>query len=397
VVDDDLLLMGLHDAAAAACIRFLLRALSNSTYLCDVRISDNGCDMRCPRLSSVIFPLAAGAESLLFVGQYCSGTRVIATGGDGGSGCAVGKPGWRVVIAQVLATLRANVRSCDVRYLKTQWGSGCGVAKDGFDGGATVIASEIGCDGCDTDDAICGVSVGGGGDYELRDASDARRSCVLVREGRGHEDLCPSRRRAHGRWIDRVEEVGCDYSVEEREMCRRVGRMVEDERLQQRQRLKCQCQAASLYRDAGDGEALWMVRATCCDCASDTDDASQHLRLLEWPPTRAISLIPPSRKSSQCFELPCRLPWVEGWSGVKVQVRLSGWLMTNGLHAIPRHTQYYLYSRAKALRASTTRLQSSTRQMRSKQFTSFGPPRPNNVPCLAVSKERTWSVRAPRL
>jgi hypothetical protein len=74
---------------------------------------------------------------------------------------------------------------------------------------------------------------------------------------------------------------------------------VVDERLQlrQRQRLKCQSQAAaSLYRDAGDGEALalWMDRATCCDCATDTSDhASQHLHLLEWPPTLVLSPIRP--------------------------------------------------------------------------------------------------------
>jgi hypothetical protein len=80
-------------------------------------------------------------------------------------------------------------------------------------------------------------------------------------------------------------------------MCCRVGRWVVDVRLQsrQRQRLKCQSQAASLYRDAGDGEALalWMDRATCCDCANDTDHASQHLPLLQCPPTRALSLIRP--------------------------------------------------------------------------------------------------------
>lgn len=68
-------------------------------------------------------------------------------------------------------------------------------------------------------------------------------------------------------------------------MCCRVGRSVVEERLQLRQRLKCQSQsqsqAASLYRDAGDGEALSMDRATCCDCANDTDHASQHSPHLE--------------------------------------------------------------------------------------------------------------------
>ena len=70
--------------------------------------------MRCPRLSSAIFLPAAGAEFLFFAGQYCRGTRANAIGGDDGIGCAVGtdasQPGWRVVIAQVSVTLRANVR-----------------------------------------------------------------------------------------------------------------------------------------------------------------------------------------------------------------------------------------------------------------------------------------------
>jgi hypothetical protein len=93
-------------------------------------------------------------------------------------------------------------------------------------------------------------------------------------------------------------------------MCRRLECCVEvDERLQLRQRLKCQwqSQAASLYRDAGE-EALSMDRATCCDCASDTDHASQHLHLLKRSPTRATSLDQPFRKSSQCSEMPCWLP-----------------------------------------------------------------------------------------
>ena len=169
--------------------------------------------MRCPRLSSAIFLPAAGAEFLFFAGQYCRGTRANAIGGDDGIGCAVGtdasQPGWRVVIAQVSVTLRANVRYCDVRYVKTERGSECGVAKDDFDGGAMANASESGCEGADGDDVICGRSVGGCG--EMRDAIDARRSWVLVRESRGHEDRGPSRRRAHGRKIGRVENVGCDY------------------------------------------------------------------------------------------------------------------------------------------------------------------------------------------
>jgi hypothetical protein len=169
--------------------------------------------MRCPRLSSAIFLPAAGAEFLFFAGQYCRGTRANAIGGDDGIGCAVGtdasQPGWRVVIAQVSVTLRANVRYCDVRYVKTERGSECGVAKDDFDGGAMANASESGCDGADVDDVICGGSVGGCG--EMRDANDARRSWVLVRDSRGHEDRGPSRRRAHGRKIGRVENVGCDY------------------------------------------------------------------------------------------------------------------------------------------------------------------------------------------
>jgi hypothetical protein len=73
-------------AEVAACVHFLLRALS---YPCDVRFSESGSDMRYPRLSSVIFPPAAGAESLLCAGQYCSGTRANATGGDDEIGCAV--------------------------------------------------------------------------------------------------------------------------------------------------------------------------------------------------------------------------------------------------------------------------------------------------------------------
>jgi len=115
-----------------------------------------------------------------------------------------------VVIAQVLATLRASVRCCDVRYLKTVRGSEFGVAKDDFDGGAMVNASGSGHDGVGGDDGKCGGIVGGSG--EVRDASNARRSWVLVRESRGHEDRGPScRRRAHGRWIGgRVAYVGCD-------------------------------------------------------------------------------------------------------------------------------------------------------------------------------------------
>jgi hypothetical protein len=243
--------------------------------------------MWCPRLSSVIFLPAAGAENLFCAGQYCIENRANATGGDDGIGCAVGtdasQPGWLVVVAQVVVTLRASDRYCDVRYLKTKRGSECGGARDDFDGGVMVIASESGYDDAGGGgDVRCGGSVGGcGGSCEV---SDARRSWVLVRESRGHEDRG---RRAHGRRIGRVENVGCDYWMEERKLCCRLGRWVVDERLQsrQRQRLKCQSQAAaSLYRDAGDGEALalWMDRATCCDCATDTDHASQHLRLLEW-------------------------------------------------------------------------------------------------------------------
>jgi hypothetical protein len=304
VVDDGCFLTRIHDtmrfhgtlylsAAAAAdadaCVHFLLRALSHSTYPVDVRISENGCDMRCPRLSSVIFLPAAGAESLFCAGQYCSWNRANAIGGDDWIGYAVGtdasQPGWLVVIAQVLVTLRANDRYCDVRCLKTKRGSECGVAKGDLDGDAMANASESGCDdaGGGGDDAKCGGSCVGSVGW--RAVSDARRSWVQVRESRGHEDRGPSRRRAHGR------ETG------EREMCCRVGRWVVDVRLQsrQRQRLKCQSQAASLYRDAGDGEALalWMDRATCCDCANDTDHASQHLPLLQCPPTRALSLIRP--------------------------------------------------------------------------------------------------------
>jgi hypothetical protein len=240
VVDGGRLLTRLHDtmilrtgsfhctlnlttaADAVACVQFLLRALSHSTYPRDVRFSVNDCDTRCPRLSSVVFLPAAGAESLFGAGQYCSGTRAIAIGGDDGIGCAVGtdasQPGWRVVIAQVLATLRAIVRYCDVRYLKTERGSERGVAKDGFDGGGMVNASGSGCEGAGGDDVVCGGNVGGCG--EVRDANDARRSWVLMRESRGHEDRG---RRAHGRWIGgRVEDFGSDYWVEEREMCCRL-------------------------------------------------------------------------------------------------------------------------------------------------------------------------------
>jgi hypothetical protein len=211
-----------------------------------------------------------------------------------------------VVIAQVLATLRANVRYCDVRYLKTERGSECGVAKDDFDGGAMANASESGCDGAGGDDVICGGDVGGrGGCGEVK---DARRSWVLVRESRGHQDRGPSRRRAHGRWVGgRVESVGCDYWVEEKWMCCRVGRC-EVERFELRQRLKCQrqSQAASLYRDAGDGEALSMDRrATCCDCASDTAHASQHSPLL------AISLLQPFCRAHGVLKCPAARLWEE--------------------------------------------------------------------------------------
>jgi hypothetical protein len=77
-------------ADAAARVHFLVRALSHPTYLCDVRISEIDCGMRCPRLSSVIFLPAAGAECLFFASQCCSGTRANAIGGDDGIGCAVG-------------------------------------------------------------------------------------------------------------------------------------------------------------------------------------------------------------------------------------------------------------------------------------------------------------------
>ena len=83
-------ILNLSTAAAVAevapCVHFLLRALSHS---CDVRFSESDYDMRYPRLSSVIFLPAAGAESLLCAGQYCSGTRANATGGDDEIGCAV--------------------------------------------------------------------------------------------------------------------------------------------------------------------------------------------------------------------------------------------------------------------------------------------------------------------
>jgi hypothetical protein len=240
-----------------------------------------------------------------------------------------------VVIAQVLATLRANVRYCDVRYLKTERGSECGVAKDDFDGGAMANASESGCDGAGGDDVICGGDVGGCG--EVR---DARKSWVLVRESRGHEDRGPSRRRAHGRWIGGgVEYVGCDYWVEQKGMYCRGGRCEAEERVELRQRLKCQSQsqAASLYRDAGDGEALSMDRrATCCDCASDIAHASsQHSPLL------AISLLQPFCRAHGVLECLAARLWEEDFW---FQVRL--WLMTNGEHAIPQRMQY---SQAKAL------------------------------------------------
>jgi hypothetical protein len=208
-------------ADAAACVHFLLRALCHSTYPCDVQISGNYCDMRCPRLSSVIFLPAAGAESLFCAGQYCIGNHANGTGGGDRIGCAVGtdasQPGWLVVVAQVLVTLRANDRYCDVKCLRTMRGSGCGVAKDDFDGGAMVSASESGCDGAGGgDDAKCGGS-GGGGSCEV---SDARSLWVLVRESRGHEGRG---RHAHGRRIGRGENVGCDYWMEERKLCCRLG------------------------------------------------------------------------------------------------------------------------------------------------------------------------------
>lgn len=191
-----------------------------------------------------------------------------------------------MVIARVLATLRANVRYCDVRYLTTERGCECGVAKDDFDGGEMVNESESGCgdDGVSRGGNVGGDVGGGGGGCEVRDASDARRSWVLVRESRDHDDRGAGRRRAHGRWIDGgAGDVDCDYWMEERGMCCRVGRVVEDERLRrQRQRLKWQrqCQVLALYRDAGDDDgelqALSLDRATCCDCANDGDDASQH-------------------------------------------------------------------------------------------------------------------------
>jgi hypothetical protein len=208
-------------ADAAACVHFLLRALCHSTYPCDVQISGSYCDMRCPRLSSVIFLPAAGAESLFCAGQYCIGNHANGTGGGDRIGCAVGtdasQPGWLVVVAQVLVTLRANDRYCDVKCLRTMRGSGCGVAKDDFDGGAMLSASESSCDGAGGgDDAKCGGS-GGGGSCEV---SDARSLWVLVRESRGHEGRG---RHAHGRRIGRGENVGCDYWMEERKLCCRLG------------------------------------------------------------------------------------------------------------------------------------------------------------------------------
>jgi len=298
-----------------------------------------------------------------------------------------------VVIAQVLATLRAYGRSCNVRYLKTRRGSEYGVAKDGFDGGAMEIASGSGCDGAGVDGVSGGGNAGGGGggDYEVRDASDARRSWV-VRESRGREDRGPSRRRrVHERRIDgRVGDVGCDYSVEEKGMCRRVGRIVEDERLQQRQRQKCQCQAASLYRDAGDnGQALWMGRATCCDCASGADDAAQHSRLLKWPPTRVISLIQPSRKAHDVSKCLADCLWVEDWL-FKVQVRLSLADDERPARDSAAHPRLlYLVHEQKHLQCCIAghTIATAGKAMQQMYFTSPRPPRPNNVPCLAALKE----------